>query len=271
MRHRTANASGTPTPGTALVTGASSGIGETFAGELAERGYDLVLVARRVDRLQRLADRLSVLCRGEVEVLGADLTDEAQLGLVERRLADPDRPVDLLVNNAGSLPRPRLFCDQQLAAGEECIRVNVEALVRLTHAALPAMVGRGRGGVLNVSSFSGFLPQPQGAVYAATKAFVTSFSETLHCEVRRRGVRVMAVCPGFTRRGDGVERGGSRRRMPEFAWLDRRDVVRDALAAMSAGRAVCVPGRQYQSALAVSRCVPRTLVQRTFEQLWAGP
>ncbi|GAA2573288.1 SDR family oxidoreductase [Actinomadura fulvescens] len=251
---------------TALVTGASSGIGESFARLLAGRGTDLVIVARRADLLDRLARDLVERYRVGVEVLAADLTDPAQRGEVEERLrADPPEgrsgrgQIELLVNNAGygafgsfaELPM-----DDQLAE----VELNVVALTRLTHAALPGMIARGRGGVLNVASMAGFAPSPGSAVYGASKAYVASFSESLHAEVTGKGVHVTALCPGFTRTTEEEE--------PNLLWLRRDDVARAGLDAVSAGRAMCVPGLQYKAALPALKLAPRSLLRAATNRMW---
>ncbi len=199
----------------ALVTGASSGIGASCARLLAAAGTELVLVARRLDRLTEVAARLSAEHKVNVEVLAADLAEPRARAPVEARLADRARPVELLVNNAG-FGTSGPFAGQPVRSAESQIQLNVVALTRLAHAALPGMLERGHGGILNVSSMAGFLLAPGSATYSATKAFVTSFSESLHAEVRKRGVHVTALCPGFTRTGVPCgERGGSAR----YTWI----------------------------------------------------
>jgi len=255
----------------ALVTGASGGIGECFARRFAGLGRRVVLVARRERRLEELAAELRKAHGAEVEVLAADLTDPAGLASVERRLADPARPVDLLVNNAGGGARPPLpFAEQDVEHELGKIALNVTAPVRLARAVLPGMIERGRGGVLNVSSVMGFWPQPRGVTYGAAKAFVTAFSESLHCEAAPHGVHVTAVCPGFTRRGPGGARGGPRRfTLPDFAWLERDDVAREALAAVASGVPVYVPGPPYRAAILAFRLLPRAAARGTFRRLWS--
>jgi len=238
---------------TALVTGASSGIGEAMARSLARRGTELVLVARRADLLERLAGELPV----PATVLPADLTDPAQLATVEERLRA--EPVDLLVNNAGYGafgPVAEIPVDDQVAE----ISLNVTALVRLSHAALPGMLERRRGGILNVGSMAGFTPAPGSAVYGATKAFVGAFTESLHAETRGTGVHVTALCPGFTRTQDTTER--------ELIWLRRDDVARAGLDAVAAGRALCVPGPQYKAALPLLKAVPRPVLRAAAARMW---
>lgn len=246
-------------PRTALITGASSGIGEAFARELHTRGWRCVLVARRAAHLEQLA---AMLAAGPgAEVLSADLTDPVQLATVEDRLADGGLPVDLLVNNAAVNGIGPLV-DQDPAVEQHKIDLNVLAPVRLSRAALPGMLARGRGGIVNVASVSAFTPAPLGATYAASKAFLVSFSESLHAECRRHGVTVTALCPGFTAREEGT--GAPSRRLV----LDRFDVARQGLDAVTAGRPLCVPGRSYRGVVALTRLLPRPLVRRAFERLW---
>jgi uncharacterized protein len=239
---------------TALVTGASSGIGERLARRLAADGCSLVILARRTGRLEALAAELRGAHRVGVEVLTADLTSPGGLAAAEARLSDPDRPVELLVNNAG-FGVSGLFADLPAGRAEDQVRLNVTAVVRLTHAALPGMLRRAHGGVLNVSSVSGFVPSPGAATYGATKAFVTSFSESLAAEVKGRGVHVTALCPGFTRT-DGSGRSG-----PALAWLDVDQVARAGLDAVAAGRVLAVPGAQYKSVVSLTRVVPRAVMR----------
>ena len=242
---------------TALVTGASSGIGERLARRLAADGCDLVILARRTGRLEALAAELRSAHRVGVEVLTADLTSPAGLAAAEIRLSDPGRPIELLVNNAG-LGSSGTFAERPVASAEDQIRINVTAVVRLTHAALPGMLSRGHGGVLNVSSVAGFFPSPGAATYGASKAFVTSFSESLAAEVKGRGVHVTALCPGFTRT-DG--RGRSASGPAALAWLDPDQVAKAGLDAVAAGRVLAVPGAQYKSAVSLTRVVPRAVVR----------
>lgn len=242
---------------TALVTGASSGIGESFARRLAARGTDLVIVARRAGLLDGLARALVERHRVAVEVLAADLTDPGQLRVVEERLRE--EPVDLLVNNAG-YGAFGAFAEIPLEDQLKEIGLNVTALVRLTHAALPGMIEQGRGGVLNVASMAGFAPSPGSATYGATKAYVASFSESLHAELQSKGVHVTALCPGFTRTDESEE--------PNLLWLRREDVARAGLEAVSAGRAFCVPGAQYKVVLPALKLAPRSLLRAAVNRMW---
>ena len=188
---------GHPNRRRALVTGASSGLGAAFAVALARRGFDIVVVARRRERLEALAEDLRGRYEVAVQVLVADLTSSADLQSIESRVAS-DAALTILVNNAGFGTTGRFAeMDPDLEEGE--IRLNVVALSRLTRAALPGMIARGTGSIINVSSVSALLPGPYHATYGATKAFVNSFTEALHEELRGTGVRVQALCPGFTR------------------------------------------------------------------------
>lgn len=245
----------------ALVTGASSGIGHTFARTLAARGYDIVAVARDKQRLDALADDVSNEHGRAVDVLPADLTDASQLAVVEERLATGPR-VDLLVNNAGFGARAR-FAEHDPDAIEAEIRLNVVALTRLTRAALPPMLARQAGAIVNVSSFASFQPAPTFAVYTATKAYVTNFSESVHEEVRGSGVRVLALCPGFTRTEFQDRNDVDASRVPGIAWSSPEAVVREALRALERGRAVSVPGLSNKAVAVVTHLLPRALVRRT--------
>lgn len=228
-------------PATALITGASSGIGAAFARRLAVEGYDLVTVARRSDRLAALAAELQQNCAISVEILPADLTDADDLERVAARLAELPA-LDLLINNAGFGVEGRLAqadLNPQLAM----IRLHVLAAVRLTHAALPRMLARGHGGIVNVASLAGFMALPGAVNYCATKGFLITFSQALHSELRRTGVRVQALCPGLTHTEfHARQRGGSTARLPEFMWMSAEAVVEASLRGLARGQAVCIPG-----------------------------
>lgn len=247
----------------ALVTGASSGIGEAFARELAPRGTALTLVARSEDRLRALAAELSEGSMADVEVLPADLTDGADLARVEARIRDDATPIDLLINNAGFGTVGR-FVELDLDREEAEIRLNVVAVMRLTHAALPGMRERAHGGVLNVSSMAGFQPTPMMATYGATKTFVTSFTEAVHEELRGSGVHATALCPGFTRTRfqevAGAEAEASA--VPGPLWDDPASVARIGLAAVDANRAIVVPGVANRATSAASRVLPTAVTRK---------
>jgi len=232
----------------ALVTGASSGIGAAIARQLGAAGVPLVLVARRTDRLEALGASLST----PVEVVAADLTVPADLARVAERAAG----VDLLVNCAG-LGASGPFVDGDLVTYRQVLALNVDAVVGLTHAALGGMTNRHRGWVCNISSMGGHAPGPSFAVYSATKAFVTSFSESLHEEVRGAGVVVTAVCPGATRTEFGEVAGALDDDLPDLLWQTADEVAAEALAATAAGRAVRVTGTVNRVSAAVTTVLPR--------------
>jgi uncharacterized protein len=242
-------------PETALVTGASSGIGEQFARQLAARGHDLVLVARRADRLESLAAELPT----EAKVIASDLaSDAASLG---GRVHELGVQVDLLVNNAGFGTYGR-FADLDRDGEEREIRVNVVALVRLTHAALGPMVARGHGTILNVSSVAGLQATPGNATYGATKAYVASFSEAVHEELVGTGVTLTAVLPGFTRTEFQQRAGIEGRALPGFAWQSVEDCAAEALAGARAGKAWVVTGRLNRIVAAAAGVAPRGIKRR---------
>ena len=242
----------------ALVTGASSGIGEAMVQILGEAGIPQVIVARRVDRLMELADRYD-----DVEVLAEDLTTSEGVDAVVRRVTDTDRPVDLVVNNAGFGTSGEFHLLDADRMRDE-IALNVMALTLISRAALGVMVPRRRGFLLNVSSVAGFQPAPKLAVYAATKAYVTSLSESLHEELRGTGVHVTALCPGLTRTEfQSVSNTDSyASRYPSFAWMSAADVAEAALRDVAKGRALSVPGALYKTMVAASSVAPRGLARR---------
>jgi len=243
---------------TALVTGPTAGIGASFAQQLAARGYDLVLVARDEERLEKTAAELRATYDVEVEVLAADLSDRTELARVEARLSDATRPVDLLVNNAGFGLKGR-FLDNSVEAETAMLDVLVTAVLRLSHAALSAMSERGHGGVINVSSVAAFLPRGS---YSAAKAWVNSFSEWAAHEYRSRGVTVMALCPGFTKTEFHERMDVSRGSAPDFMWLDADKLVETALSDYDKGRVYSIPSAQYKVIATASRLVPSGLLQR---------
>ena len=252
---------------TALVTGASTGIGEQLARRLAAGGSHLVVVARNEERLRSLADQCAAQHGVEVEVLAADLADRGALGDVEARLGDSTRPVDLLVNNAGFGVNGDV-AEVDVDELTRMIDVNVTALVRLTSAALPGMLARDRGTVLNISSLASFQPAPGFASYSASKAFVTSFTESLHEELRGTGVHATAVCPGFTSTEFQVRAGGSQSsRFPGALWQTAEEVAAEALSAAARGRAVAVTGAINRVLAGVSGPVPRSVKRRVVARM----
>jgi len=243
---------------TALVTGSTAGIGHAFARQLAARGQDLVLVARDAERLEQVAEELRASYAVQVEVLPADLGDRAQLARVEERLADEQRPVDLLVNNAGFGLKKR-FLDNSVDDETAMLEVLVTAPLRLSHAALGAQVKRGHGGVINVGSVASLLPR---GTYSAAKAWINAFTQWAHHEYAPQGVTVMALLPGFTRTEFHERMGVSRGSAPDWMWLDVDDLVREALADYDKGKVFSVPSAQYKVIVAGARAVPTRLLQR---------
>jgi short-subunit dehydrogenase len=243
---------------TALVTGPTAGIGRSFAHQLARQGYDLVLVARAVDRLESEAAELRSSYGVQVEVLAADLTDRAELALVEARLADPARPVDLLVNNAGFGLKKR-FLDNTVHEEQAMLEVLVTAVMRLSHAALGPMTERGSGGIINVSSVASFLPR---GTYSAAKAWVNSFSEWAAHEYRPQGITVTCLCPGFTKTEFHERMDVGRDSAPDFLWLDADELVATALKDHAKGKVWSIPGAQYKAIATAARLVPTGVLQR---------
>jgi short-subunit dehydrogenase len=247
--------------GTALITGATSGIGAAFARQLAARGHALVLVARDTERLAAVAEELSARHDVHAAVLPADLTTAAGCGPVEERLAALDDPIDLLVNNAG-VTLNRSFLKSTADDEERLLGLNVHAVLRLTHAALPGMVARRHGGIINISSASGFAAVMPGSTYPASKAWVMHFSEAIGLAVRQFGVRVMALAPGYTRTEFHDRAGINMSKTPPWLWLDADDVVRDGLRDLTRGRLVSVPDWKYKTAVFAMRHAPRRLLHR---------
>ena len=242
---------------TALVTGATSGIGLGFARRLASDGFDLVLVARDEGRLSTLADELRRSGVG-CEVIAADLGERERLDVVMSRVADASRPVEVLVNNAGFGVGQR-FVGGDLEAQQAMIDVMVTAVMRLSHAALPGMVDRGRGAVVNVSSVAGFLPF---GPYSAAKAWVTTFTEGLATELTGTGVRALAVCPGFVRTEFHERAGIDVDRSSDTWWLEVDHVVDAAMRDLKRGTVVCVPGTAYKGIVTATHLLPRDVVRR---------
>jgi short-subunit dehydrogenase len=246
---------------TALVTGATSGIGAAFARRLAAAGWDLILVARDEQRLAAVADSLTGTHDIAVTALPADLSSADGCQAVERRLGDPAGPVDMLINNAGFSVKGS-FLRTAVADEERLLDVNVRAVMRLTHAALPGMVERGRGDIVNVASVSGFGPVMAGSTYPASKAWVINFSESLALGVRRHGVRVLALCPGYTRTEFHERAGIDVSATPDWMWLTADQVAAGALRDLRRGRLVSVPGLRYKALVFGMRHAPAGLVRR---------
>ncbi len=239
--------------GTALVTGASAGLGRALAIEIAARGHDVVLVARDGSRLDELAPEISRRYAVSTEVLRADLADRAQLQQVADRLADRERPIDLLVNNAG-FGINHDFATGDIADEERALDVMVKAVLVASHAAAGAMTSRGHGAILNVSSVASFTAM---GTYAAIKAWATTFSEALAVELDGTGVTVTALCPGFVRTEFHDRAAMQMPDLPERFWLDPHRVAQDALADVAAGKVISIPSTEYKALVAGMRLVPR--------------
>ncbi|MFC4051826.1 SDR family NAD(P)-dependent oxidoreductase [Actinomadura syzygii] len=243
---------------TAFITGATAGIGAAFARRLASDGFDLVLLARDAPRLERAAAELRDRYAVRAEPLPADLSAEDGLAAAEDRVRTG---VDLLVNNAG-FGNKGVFLDVPVSDELTMLRVHCEAVLRLTHAALPGMLERGRGGVVNVSSAAAFATR---GTYGASKAWVVNFSQGVAADIARRSggrVRVMALCPGFVHTEFHDRAGMDMSDVPGFMWLDKDDVVDAALRDLRRGVQVSIPGPQYKAIVGLTRVLPRALVSR---------
>jgi short-subunit dehydrogenase len=243
---------------TALITGPTAGIGAAFARLLAKNKFDLILVARDKKRLDLTAKSLIKEFGVKVEVISADLTKAAQLAKIEKRIASKNKPIEVLINNAG-FGLNKSFLSSEVEREQELLDVLVTAPMRLTHAALPVMKDRNIGTVINVSSVAGWIA---GGTYSAAKSYLTVLTESLHTELRGSNIKISVLCPGFTKtefhQRARIKMGG----LPEFMWLSAEKVVakswRDALA----GKAVSVPGWQFLILSMISRFGPRPFVRR---------
>ena len=248
----------------ALITGASAGIGREFARQLATRARTLVLFARREQRLNELRDELrNRNAQLNVHTRVVDLCDKSQIDGLVRWLDENKIDIDFLINNAG-LGDYGSIATSDIERDDRIIQVNIAALTFLTRQLLPQMIARKRGAILNVSSSAGFLPIPGMAVYAATKAYVNSFTEALSAELHNTGVRVTALCPGpvHTEFGDVAKRpGGQPETGPEFIYVSVEQTVRDALAAIEAGKPLVIPGLFMKLGMFLVRITPMSILR----------
>lgn len=246
----------------ALITGASSGIGATFARQLAARGYDLVLVARRRDRLEETARGIETSHSVRCEILPADLTRDAELKTVEERIAAAPN-LELLVNNAG-FGVTGLFFAVPLEGQDQMHRLQVIAPMRLMHAALTGMVARGRGSIINVASVSGFGQNPGSVSYSATKTWMNSFTEGIYMELKSAGspVRVQALCPGYTLTEFHDTMHWDRKQIPDWMWMPADEVVETSLQALDRDQLFVIPGWRYRLLVFIVGALPRGLFQR---------
>ena len=263
---------GLPAPstgGTAMVTGASAGIGAAIARELAGRGHALTLVARREERLRSLAAELHDEHGVEAQVIACDLADAGERERLQGETAKRGRWVEILVNNAGFGSRGD-FVSNDTARMVGMVRTNVEAVVDLSGRFLPGMVERGRGALINISSTSAFQPLPGTAVYAAGKSFVLSFSEAIRTELRGSGVTVTAVCPGPIRT-EFTEAAGmpeAESGTPDVFWMGAEELARHAVDAADADKRVVVPGTLNRVGSIIGQHSPRALALPIAERLW---
>jgi short-subunit dehydrogenase len=251
-------------PKTALITGASSGLGAEFARQLAATGADLVLVARDREALDRIAAKVRAKYGVGVEVMPADLLKRRHLAKVVARVSDPERPIDLLVNNAG-FGLPLDFAANDIDDEVRHLHLHVEVPMRLSHAALGQMLPRGRGRIINVASVAGFIPR---ATYGACKGWLISFSRWANDRYAARGVTTTAVCPGYTHTNFHERMGlaPGKEGVPAWMWLDARTVVAEGLRDAAHGKGVSVPSLRYRLLIALTRLVPASVSIRFGER-----
>ncbi len=253
---------------TAVVTGATSGIGAAYARRLASEGYDLIITGRRKKLIEKLAGDLAGQYRVKVTVVIAELSREADLHKLEKRLRSINA-VDMLVNNAGYGVYVN-FADGDVDEHERMIRVHVTAPVRLTHAVLPAMLRKGAGSIINLSSVGSYLPMEKNGLYGGTKSFLNIFTESLHMELKGAGVRVQVLCPGFTRTDFHAKLGltsEGEKRLEHYRWMSPDEVVDYSLRCLKKNRVVCVPGFSYRMFVALAKFIPREFYYRIMKEI----
>jgi short-subunit dehydrogenase len=228
---------------TVLITGASAGIGEAFAREFARLGFDLIITARREERLKNLAAELAAGQGVSVDVVSADLTNRADVQRLEDLIRNQDSLLTL-INNAG-FGVSGSYVEQSVERHQRMIDVHISATVRLTHAALPGMIQRGEGNIINVSSIAGFIQVQGGPGYSASKAYLNSFSTNLHSAVCRKGVKIQALCPGFTYtefHNSSEYQGNEREELPGWVWMTAEEVVACSLRHLGSDKVIVIPG-----------------------------
>jgi short-subunit dehydrogenase len=240
----------------ALVTGATSGIGESFTRLLAENNYNIVLVARDMPRLQERARELEAKFRVETHIIQADLSTDAGCAVVEQYIAN--NQVDVLINNAG-FGLNKAFTISDLDAEQQMFNVLIRTPMRLMHVALPLMKQRNKGVIINVSSVAGYIA---GGSYSAAKSYLTVISESLHTELAGTNIRISALCPGFTRTEFHQRGRMSMKGLPSFMWLDSDKLVAKAWSDALKGEAVSIPGWQYQLLVFVIQTLPRSIIRK---------
>ncbi len=243
---------------TALVTGASSGIGMVYATQLARRGFNVILVARRRERLEALAEQLAREYRVEATALPADLSTDAGISLVEQAIASTDT-IAFLVNNAG-FGLVQRFAEADMDKHLAMVRLHIHATLRLTRAALPGMLARRRGAIVNVSSLMSFYPIYASSTYASTKCYLRAFSEALYQELAGSGVRVQALCPGFVRTELQEVSNVERLRLPDWLWMAPEAAIAGSLRDLHDDRVISVPGLGYRLLATAAAVIPRSLL-----------
>jgi uncharacterized protein len=255
---------------TALITGASSGIGAEIARQLAERGQNLTLAARREEKLTELASEFHDRYGIRAGVVACDLGEEDERARLEARIGELGLEVEILVNNAG-FGYAGDFFDAERQRQVDMVKLNVEAVVDMTGRYLPAMVRRGRGGILNVASTGGFQPMPKSATYGASKAFVLSHTEALHQELRGTGVSMTALCPGPVRTefSDAAGLDNANEKGPGFIWTSVEDVAREAVDGLASNKRTVVPGLLNQAGTYAGRFTPRWALLPLTSRIWS--
>ncbi len=240
----------------ALVTGATSGIGESFTRLLAENNYNIVLVARDIPRMQERARELEAKFRVKTHIIQADLSTDAGCAVVEHYIAN--NQVDVLINNAG-FGLNKAFTMSDIDAEQQMFDVLVRTPMRLMHVALPLMKQRNKGVIINVSSVAGYIA---GGSYSAAKSYLTVLSESLHTELSGTNIKISALCPGFTRTEFHQRGRMSMKGLPSFMWLDSDKLVSKAWSDALKGEAVSIPGWQYQLLVFVIHSLPRSIIRK---------
>lgn len=254
---------------TALITGATSGIGASYARRLARDGYNLILTGRREEKIKMLADELSCVHNVNVEIVLVELSNVDEIDALISRIRN--EPVDVLVNNAG-FGTTRFFHEEPLESQQNMVSVHILAVMKLSHAVLPGMIERRDGVLINVSSAGAFLPTPAEAVYTGTKAFLVSFTESLHLELQNTGVKVQVVCPGLTLtdmplRKLGVDEEHLLKRMP-YRWMKPEEVVDASFDALERNQVVCIPGTLTKLTIISRFILPAPVYYKTANQFY---
>jgi len=249
---------------TALITGATSGIGAEFARHLASEGYDLIITGRRKKEIKKIADDISARYKVSVEVIIAELSDKGDMEKVAKRIGKITN-LKFLVNNAG-FGVEGAFHETDFFDHERMLLVHNLAVMKLTYAALPSMISSGGGSIINVSSISSRIFMPGFAMYNATKSFLVAFTETLHMELKKNNIKLQALCPGFTRTDFHSKMGYEESALPDrgfIRWMKTSDVVNISLKALNKGKVVCVPGFLNKFLYRLIGMLPRRMVYKT--------